>query len=283
MADPFLIQGPAVVSLSGGRTSAYMLWRIKQAHGGKLPENVLVCFANTGREMGFTLDFVARCGSEWDVPVIWLEYRHRKVEGKSRRLRYAEVVSHNSASRDGEPFDLLLESKRIVPDRSRRFCTEQLKVNTISRHLMSLGWKRWLNVVGFRADEGQRIDDKRLYEKEHPGPFKSVFPLADAGIQEFEILKAWRSGFFGFDLALDADGDGGNCDGCFMHSADKIARMFKKYPERMDWWVQTENRLGTKTMRPERSYEEIRRVALDQGSFEWSDKEDGAGCDWCGV
>ena len=217
--DPFLIHGPAVVSFSGGRTSAYMLHRILQAHGGTLPDDVVVCFANTGREMPATLDFVRDCGAAWNAPIVWLEFAHGYVDGKRRRHRWAEVVSHNSASRNGEPFDRLLESKRIVPDRSRRFCSEQLKVNTIRRHLTQvLGWTRWLNVVGFRADEGRRIDDKRAYEAAHPEPFISAFPLADAGVQEFEILAAWRGGSFGFDLRLDTDGDGGNCDGCFLFS-----------------------------------------------------------------
>lgn len=280
----FFIKGPAVISNSGGRTSAYMTWRILQAHGGNLPDNVIICFANTGREMPATLDFVARQAQEWNVNIIWLEFRHERQEGKSKRHRFAEVVNHNSASRSGEPFDMLLESKRIVPDRSRRFCSEQLKVLTIQRYLQSLGWKKWNNIVGFRADESVRIEDKIAYDAAHPGPFRTVFPLADAGIQEFEILKLWRGGFFGFDLALDADGDGGNCDGCFLHSADRIARMFRKYPDRMDWWVRTETRLGTKTMRPERSYEEIKQVALNQGVLKWSDAEDAAPCSQaCGV
>lgn len=262
-----------------------MLHRIFQAHGGTLPPDIVVCFANTGREMPATLDFVRDCGAAWNVPIVWLEFDHHKPEGAARRVRSAAVVSHNSASRDGEPFDRLLSSKRIVPDRSRRFCSEQLKVLTIRRYVQAeLGWSRWLNVVGFRADEGQRIDDKRAYDAAHPSPFVSVFPLADAGLQEAEILQAWRSGSFGFDLQLDADGDGGNCDGCFMHSADRIARMFRKYPERMAWWPQTEARYGTKTMRPERSYAEIRAVALAQGEFRWSDAEDAAPCPQaCGV
>lgn len=282
--DPFFITGPAVISDSGGRTSAYLLWRILRAHGGQLPDDVVVCFANTGREMPATLDFVARQAQEWGVHIVWLEFRHGNIPGRSRRQRWAEVVSHNSASRDGEPFDALLESKRIVPDRSRRFCSEQLKVLTIQRHLRSLGWKHWTNIVGLRADEGARIDEKLAYDAAHPGPFTSIFPLANAGIQEFEILKLWRRGFFGFDLQLDADGDGGNCDGCFLHSADRIARMFRKYPERMDWWPRTENRLGTKTMRPKRSYAEIREIALNQGILSWSDAEDAAPCaQACGV
>ena len=285
MIDQFRITGPAIVSFSGGRTSGYMLHRILQAHGGTLPPDVVVCFANTGREMPATLDFVLDCGAAWSVPIVWLEFDHHLPPGKSRRVRTASIVSHNSASRNGEPFDRLLASKKIVPDRSRRFCSEQLKVLTIRRYLQAeLGWSRWLNVVGFRADEGQRIDDKRAYEAAHPSPILSAFPLADAGIQEFEILQAWRSGSFGFDLQLDADGDGGNCDGCFMFSANRIARMFRKYPERMAWWPQTEARYGTKTMRPERSYKEIRDVALAQGEILWSDAEDAAPCTQaCGV
>lgn len=285
MSNPFLITGPAVVSFSGGRTSAYMLWRILQAHDGVLPDNVVVCFANTGREMPATLDFVRDCGAAWNVPVAWLEFNHGREEGARKRHRWAEIVSHNTASREGEPFDRLLESKRIVPDRSRRFCSEQLKVLTVRRYLEAgWGWKQWLNIVGLRADEGARIDEKLDYDAAHPGPFTSIFPLAEAGVQEFEILKLWRGGFFGFDLQLDADGDGGNCDGCFLHSADRIARMFRKYPDRMDWWPRTEARWGTKTMRPERSYAEIKRVAEDQGILRWSDAEDAAPCPQaCGV
>lgn len=276
MVDPFFITGPAVISFSGGRTSAYMLYRILQAHRERLPDDVLVCFANTGREMPATLDFVAHCVEAWNVPVVWLEFNHGRKEGSTKRQRWAEVVSHNSASRNGEPFDRLLESKRIVPDRSRRFCSEQLKVNTIKRYCQSLGWKRWTNVVGLRADEGARIDEKRAYDAAHPGLFKSVFPLADAGIQEFDILKYWRGGIFGFDLQLDSDGDGGNCDGCFLFSSDRTGRMFRKYPERMAWWPDKEKQYGTKTMRPDMSYAQIRDIALNQGVLSWGD---GAACD----
>ena len=50
MNDPFKIIEPTVISFSGGRTSAYMLWRVLQSNNGKLPEDAIVCFANTGKE-----------------------------------------------------------------------------------------------------------------------------------------------------------------------------------------------------------------------------------------
>lgn len=257
-----------------------MLWRILQAHGGTLPDNVIAVFANTGREMPATLDFVQRMAVEWNVPIIWLEFRHELPAGRTVRRRWAEVVSHNSASREGEPFDMLLESKKIVPDRSRRFCTEELKVRTIIRHIRAVhGWKHWTNIVGFRSDESVRIANKRATEAAKPGMFDSVFPLADAGLTVMDVRRFWKDQ--PFDLRLDKDGDGGNCDGCFMFSSERIGRMFAKYPERMAWWVKTEAEQGAKTMRPGQSYAEIRDIAANQGKLAWDDASD---CDQgCGV
>jgi hypothetical protein len=38
-----------------------MLWRVLQSHGGGLPEDAIVCFANTGKEDEATLKFVKDC------------------------------------------------------------------------------------------------------------------------------------------------------------------------------------------------------------------------------
>lgn len=67
MREPFAIDQPTCISFSGGRTSAYMLWRVLQANGG-LPADAVVCFANTGKEVEATLRFVRDCAEHWHVP-----------------------------------------------------------------------------------------------------------------------------------------------------------------------------------------------------------------------
>ena len=68
MHDPFLITEPTVISFSGGRTSAYLLWRVLQSNNG-LPEEAIVCFANTGKEEEATLEFVRDCEQNWGVEI----------------------------------------------------------------------------------------------------------------------------------------------------------------------------------------------------------------------
>ena len=50
MSNPYKIPEPALISFSGGRTSGFMLWKILQAYNGKLPEDIWVVFANTGKK-----------------------------------------------------------------------------------------------------------------------------------------------------------------------------------------------------------------------------------------
>ena len=72
--NPFLITEPTSISFSGGRTSAYMLYKVLEAHGGKLPDDAIVCFANTGKEHDATLQFVKDCETNWNVKINWVEF-----------------------------------------------------------------------------------------------------------------------------------------------------------------------------------------------------------------
>lgn len=125
--DPFKTMGRTCISFSGGRTSAYMLWRVLQSNGGKLPEDCIVCFANTGKEREETLRFVRDCAANWNVPIIWLEYRDDE-QG------YA-VVDFDTASRNGEPFEAIIRKRQYLPNPVTRFCTVELKIRTMHKYL----------------------------------------------------------------------------------------------------------------------------------------------------
>ena len=228
MSDPFLVSGPAVISFSGGRTSGYMLWRIIQAHGGTLPEDVVPVFANTGREMPATLDFVQNCRAHWGAIIVWLEFAGRRADGYER-------VSHNSASRAGEPFDRFLALNATLPNGVQRSCTTELKIRTIKRFCMhALGWTHWTNVIGLRADEPRRLVKGRKRTRER---WKTTYPLADAGVTQDDVMAFWREQ--PFDLGLAGRWEG-NCDGCFLKSNASLMRMMIDHPDRMRWWEEKE-------------------------------------------
>jgi hypothetical protein len=72
VTNPYLITGPALISFSGGRTSAFMLRQILDAHGGTLPDDVVVAFANTGKERWTSLMPMAKARhTKRDVMAFW--------------------------------------------------------------------------------------------------------------------------------------------------------------------------------------------------------------------
>jgi 3'-phosphoadenosine 5'-phosphosulfate sulfotransferase (PAPS reductase)/FAD synthetase len=94
MKSPFLIEGPAVVSLSGGRTSAYMLRRILDEG---LQPDVHVLFCNTGKEYRETLTFVDQIARYWGVPL------GARLPGRSAGAAPVGVhVTTNGAQRNGK-------------------------------------------------------------------------------------------------------------------------------------------------------------------------------------
>ena len=105
MNDPFKIIEPTVISFSGGRTSAYMLWRVLQSNNG-LPADAIVCFANTGKEEEATLEFVRDCALHWGVNIHWLEFT-------SENPKFMQV-DFETASRNGEPFEQLIKKAQIL-------------------------------------------------------------------------------------------------------------------------------------------------------------------------
>jgi len=230
--DPFHITGPAVISFSGGRTSAYMLWRILESHHGVLPDDVVVLFQNTGKEMEPTLEFVRDVSERWLVPITWLEY-----EGANDKPSY-RVTDYRRAARNGEPFKDMLARKSALPNPVARFCTIELKIRTAKRYLVDVfGWKRWTNVVGLRADEPGRVVKATDPARNKKDRWDVICPLFEAGVEQIDVLQFWKAR--PFDLRLAGPWEG-NCDGCFLKSRASLMQVEKDHPGALDWWAAQE-------------------------------------------
>lgn len=185
--SPFEMSGTTVVSFSGGRTSAYMLRQVLDNNTDL--GDLIVTFANTGKEHPATLDFVQECSMRWGVPIVWLEFRDDE--------RGFAIFDYETASRDGEPFEALMRKRSYLPNPVTRFCTIDLKTRVIHKYLRMVGCSTEETPVammtGIRADEPRRVAKirhrKTTSESKHA---TMVTPLAEAGVGVQDVTDSGR-------------------------------------------------------------------------------------------
>lgn len=214
-----------LISFSGGRSSALMAKLVKEHHKD---DNILVVFANTGKEREETLNFVDMCDDQFNLNVVWIEADVNQEKGIGTTYKQ---VQFPTASRNGEPFEAII-SKLGLPNKSFRHCTRDLKEIPIHKYAK---WyfegEDYLTAIGIRADEKHRISQDK----------KKIYPLADFGINE-EFVRTWWSRQE-FDLELkDYEG---NCDLCFLKSIRKKLTLIKENPKSADWWGEMEDKYRT--------------------------------------
>jgi len=233
MSDPFKIDSPTCISFSGGRTSAYMLWRVIQSNGG-LPDEARVCFANTGKEDEATLRFVDRCAQEWEIPITWVEY----INADETKDRF-RVVDFETASRNGEPFEAIIRKRNYLPNPVSRFCTVELKVRTIHRYLKSIGWTEWESMLGIRADEQRRL--AKIGQQDYGKHEEKIAPLGRVGITKEMVGEFWKAMPFDLELPnMNGVTMHGNCDLCYLKGGSQIFSLIQEKPERAVWWAKME-------------------------------------------
>lgn len=242
--NPYLIPHGqrTALSLSGGRTSAYLLWQVLQANGWgwgvPLPEWVVVQFANTGLEHEATLQFVRDIERWWQVPITWVEFR-RDEAGFA-------VVDFASAAREGEPYIELVQMRGFLPNPVTRFCTSELKIRAMHRRLASLGWKGdddgWDQMIGIRADEPGRVAKIRARGVSTESALETMLlPLAEAGVAKQHVGVFWQQQQF--DLKLpNTKGvtKHGNCVLCFLKPGAQVLSLIEEEPERAIVWMRME-------------------------------------------
>ena len=279
--NPFIITEPTCISFSGGRTSGLMLYKVLEANNGKLPDEAVVCFSNTGKEDEKTLEFVRDCSVNWNVPITWIEYQ----DHEGPLLRY-KIVTFETASRNGEPFEALIRKRNYLHNPVTRFCTSELKIRTMTCYLKSLEMfsdctkselenASW---IGLRADESRRaikIADKRR------------IPLYMAGITVQDVGDFWDKQSFNLELPTYKGRTlAGNCDLCFLKPANQVATLIAEKPERAIWWAKMEALAlaskpdGAKFRKDRPGYASMMKFAAEQINI-FDVDEEGIAC-FCG-
>lgn len=274
--NPYLIEGPAQISFSGGRSSAYMLCKMVDANGGYLPDGVITTFANTGKEREETLRFVQRVSDHTGVVIHWIEYDPKEGPWKmgATAMDRWKKVDFDTAARNGEPFDEMVRRNNRPPTVIDRLCTAYLKTKPMEGYMKHRGYSDYLRVIGIRADEPRRV--ARLRGRED---INVALPLADANVQVGHVLDYWRRMPFDLELpSVNGETIGGNCDLCYLKGTQKLLHLIRAEPSRADWWIAQE--AGGKLFRIDRpNYATLKLLATQPQLFDAEEAEDAQPCE----
>ena len=166
--------------------------------------------------------------------MVWVEALVNPEKGKGIRHR---IVTFKTASRNGKPFEDYIK-KEGLPGPSNPGCTTRLKELPMNSYLKRvLGWSDYWTAIGIRADEIDRVSDKRIENK-------FVYPLVDAGWTKEDVKRECAS----WDFDLDLKGEHyGNCTWCWKKSLRKLLTLAKddewifEFPRRMEYEHETTN------------------------------------------
>ncbi len=185
-----------VINFSGGKSSAFMTIM-------EYKEGDIVLFCDTGREHPKTYKFIHDFEAFENIPVTWVKY-----EGG---------------------FERLLQQRKAIPNRFKKFCTIELKVKTARRYLRGKGFMKYENLIGFRIDEPLRIN--RWVEKWQQ--VKTIFPLR---VNKSEVNSYWKNKPYTLEIPSIL----GNCTLCFQKGKNAISAILREHPELGDVWIADE-------------------------------------------
>lgn len=237
-----------LVSFSGGRTSAFMLKFILE-HPNYRHANVLVVFANTGKERPETLDFIHQCDTRWNANVHWIEAEVHHDEKISSTPR---LVSYETADREGKVFEEVIK-KYGLPSKLHRHCTREMKEYIIHKYAREyFGTKEYFTAIGIRADEMHRVTNRE----------DRLYPLVyDLPVDEAFIRKWWKQQEFDLELKDYM----GNCDLCFLKSIRKKKTILSEDPVVGKWWSDMEKKYANTNGGGSQTaiFDEYRQLSVD--------------------
>ncbi|MBD2804080.1 phosphoadenosine phosphosulfate reductase family protein [Xenorhabdus sp. ZM] len=195
-----------VVSFSGGRTSAYLVYLMEQRR--KQGEDIRYVFMDTGAEHPKTYRFVREVVKFWDIPLIVLQADINPQLGASNGYTVWEPKDIQTRMPVLKPFKEMVK-KYGTPYIGGAFCTDRLKLRPFrdycNDHFGKGNYQTW---IGIRADEPRRLTRK-----------DGVSYLADiSDFDKQDVLDWWEEQPFNLSIPEHL----GNCVFCIKKSSKKL-------------------------------------------------------------
>jgi len=193
-----------IINFSGGKSSALMT--ILEYN----PETDYVVFCDTGREHDKTYKFINDFEAYENIPII--------------RLGGSDAFENYLSKRNFEE----------IPNMMKRSCTVELKVKVARRWARQNIGMSYYNLLGFRADEPQRVaKNKKRWQQ-----VTQLFPLWARGINKAQVNDYWSKKPYNLEIPSIL----GNCTLCFMKGKDRIINILRHDPTHAEPWIEDERK-----------------------------------------
>ncbi|WP_372774563.1 phosphoadenosine phosphosulfate reductase family protein [Pantoea sp. WEP] len=206
-----------VVSLSGGRTSAYLAHIMKEQD-----PNTEFIFMDTGAEHPKTYEFIRNIVKHWKIRLTCLRVIPNPEMNKPSTY---EILSIDQIGPDLEPWKRMLR-KYGHPYVGGAFCTDRMKtvpfIKYCDEHFGRGNYTTWL---GMRIDEPKRTSPK-------PG-IRYLAEISD--FEKQDVIEWWRDQPFDLEIQEHL----GNCVFCIKKSLQKVALATKDEPDLAAQFIQT--------------------------------------------
>lgn len=209
------MDGVHVVSFSGGRTSAYLVWLMEQKR--RLEGwNVHYIFMDTGAEHPLTYRFVREMVKFWDIPLTVLTVDINPELGKGNGYKVWSPADIQTRMDAQAPFRQMM-AKYGTPYLGGAFCTDRMKLGPFTKYCNDqFGAGNYTTWLGIRADEPKRLGQK-----------KGIRYLAElSDFEKQDVIDWWQDQ--PFDLLIPEHL--GNCIFCIKKSTAKLALAIKDEP-----------------------------------------------------
>lgn len=210
-----------IVSFSGGRTSAFLVYQMEKLRKGGIIDNVTYVFMDTGAEHPETYKFIKNVVEDTGIDLVCLRTKLTKEKGIGTRYR---VVSIDEIGDDLQPWRDMMECY-MAPKAVMPACTKYMKIEPYDRWVKDNIEGPHVTWLGIRADEPKRLGKK--------DGIRYLAEISD--FDKEDILDWWKEQ--PFDLELESD-HLGNCVFCIKKGTNKIALAARDEPELAEKWIE---------------------------------------------